>query len=673
MNHLSSEKSPYLLQHASNPVHWRPWGEEAFDAARREGKPVFLSVGYATCHWCHVMAHESFEDPDVAAVLNEQFIAIKVDREERPDVDRVYMAFVQATTGGGGWPMSVWMTPDGRPFYGGTYFPPAERWGKPGFRDLLLEMARLWREERGRVERAAETVAERLSTANLAETGAAVPGTSALDAATREFLSSHDWRNGGFGGAPKFPRPSELLFLLAEHRRTGDRQPLEVVAHTLSAMSAGGMRDHIGGGFHRYSVDARWRVPHFEKMLYDQAQLVLAYLGAAQATGDVSFIEVAEDTLRYVQRDMTSEEGAFFSAEDADSLPPGAPEGAHATEGAFYLWSMDELEQLLGADAHPFCERYGVERDGNALADPHGEFTGRNILYEARPIEAIAGESDRPVDDVTALLRRTRQALLRVRAMRPRPQLDDKVLTAWNGLMIGAFARASRVVPALVGRGDAAVGRDEPAVGRGFSLAEDAAVGRDEAAVGRGDAAVGRGFSLACTVGRGLGFAESARGAASFIRARMWDPTRGRLVRRFRDGEAAIDAFAEDYACLIFGLLELHEAGGDRAWLDWALELQRRQDALFWDEQAGGWFSTDGRDPTILWRFKEDYDGAEPAASSVSVHNLLAFERLGVAPAGARIKVERTFKLFGERLTTMGRAVPMMLTALSAWHSGDAR
>ncbi len=630
MNRLSSEKSPYLLQHAGNPVHWRPWGEEAFEAARQEGKPVFLSVGYATCHWCHVMAHESFEDPGVAAVLNEHFIAIKVDREERPDVDRVYMAFVQQTTGGGGWPMSVWMTPGGRPFYGGTYFPPAERWGKPGFRDLLLEMARLWREERGRVERVAESVVERLAGTGVAEPGADVPGVGALDAATQEFLSSYDWRNGGFGGAPKFPRPSELLFLLLEHRRTGDRQLLDVVAHTLTAMAAGGMRDQIGGGFHRYSVDARWRVPHFEKMLYDQAQLVLAYLEAARATGDPGFVDVAEDTLRYVQREMTSEEGAFFSAEDADSLPPGAPVGAHATEGAFYLWSMDEIERLLGPDARAFCERYGVERDGNALADPHGEFTGRNILYEAQPTEAIAGDLDGSVDDVTAALKRARQVLLRTRDMRPRPQLDDKVLTAWNGLMIAAFARASRVVPEFC--------------------------------------------AARCqSTGRILGLAEAARAAASFIRERMWNPTTGQLLRRFRDGEAAIDAFAEDYACLIFGLLELFEAGGDRAWLDWALELQRRQDALFWDEGAGGWFSTDGRDRTILWRFKEDYDGAEPSASSVSVHNLQAFVRLGAAPDDAPEKIARTLKLFSTRLTKMGRAVPMMLAALSEWHGGAGR
>jgi len=612
MNLLSSEQSPYLLQHAANPVHWRPWGEEAFAAARRDDKLVFLSVGYATCHWCHVMAHESFEDAGVAAVLNQHFVCIKVDREERPDVDRVYMQFVQATTGSGGWPMSVWLTPDGRPFYGGTYFPPAERWGKPGFRDLLLEMARLWVEERERVQRAAESVGERLALGGAPEPARSVPGVEALDGAVRDFLASHDSRHGGFGGAPKFPRPSELLFLLAEHRRTGSRTLLDVVTHTLEAMAAGGMRDQLGGGFHRYSVDARWRVPHFEKMLYDQAQLVLAYLEAARATGDAAFIDVADDTLRYVQREMTSEDGAFFSAEDADSLPPGAPAGAHASEGAFYLWSMDDVERLLGPDAHVFCERYGVERGGNALSDPHGEFTGRNILYQARPIEDIAGEAGQSADDVASVLGRARQALLRERGTRPRPQLDDKVLTAWNGLMIAAFAR-------------------------------------------------------------GPGFLEAARAAASFVRARMWDPATGRLLRRFRNGHAAIDAFAEDYACLVFGLIELFEACGDRAWLDWALELQRRQDELFWDDESGGWFSTDGRDATILWRFKDDYDGAEPAASSVAVHNLLAFERHGVSPDGARDKVERTFRLVGERLTRMGRAVPMMLTALSAWHASRAR
>ena len=461
MNRLASEKSPYLLQHASNPVDWYPWGDEAFEKARREDKPIFLSVGYSTCHWCHVMAHESFENAGVAAVLNEHFVSIKVDREERPDVDRIYMTFVQATTGSGGWPMSVWLMPDRRPFYGGTYFPPASAWGRPGFADLLHEMVRLWREDRPRVAAAAEGVVSHLANASKETGGPQVPGAIALDGAVRDLLGSYDRRNGGFGGAPKFPRPSELLFLLREHRRTGDRPPLDATLHTLRAMAAGGMRDQVGGGFHRYSVDGQWRVPHFEKMLYDQAQLVLAYVEAAQASGDRFFLDVAEDTLGYVQRELTDPGGGFFSAEDADSLPPGAPPGGHKTEGAFYLWTATQLETLLGPDARAFAERFGVAPNGNALQDPHGEFTGLNILYQARPVEDVARELDQPVVHVEAALARSRDVLFRIRASRPRPHLDDKVLTAWNGLMIAAFARAARVASAFFAGDEGRGTRDE--------------------------------------------------------------------------------------------------------------------------------------------------------------------------------------------------------------------
>jgi len=716
MNRLASEKSPYLLQHADNPVDWYPWGDAAFEVARREDKPIFLSVGYSTCHWCHVMAHESFEDAHVAAVLNEHFISIKVDREERPDVDRMYMTFVQATTGGGGWPMSVWLMPDRRPFHGGTYFPPTSRWGKPGFADLLMDVVRLWRDERARVELAAAGVTDHLASAGAgaAAGGTQVPGTIALDGATRDFLASYDRRHGGFGGAPKFPRPSELLFLLREHRRTGEGAPLDVVAHTLRAMAAGGMRDHVGGGFHRYSVDGQWRVPHFEKMLYDQAQLVLAFVEAAQATGDRFFIEVAEDTLRYVQRDMTDEHGGFYSAEDADSLPPGEAPGGHKSEGAFYLWTAREIGERLGPDAQAFSERYGVQPDGNALNDPHAEFTGRNILYEARPIEEIAGETERSADDVRAAVSRSRDILFRVRKTRPRPQLDDKVLTAWNGLMIAAFARAARVVTAMrpVTTNDAETAERAEDTEKG-SLAQAMAQGGSPGGhdtVGQGAdpdqvSAVGQGSDPARVLAVGHGFpglsgvegipAQSyltaARRAASFIRDRMWDPATLRLLRRFRDGEAAIDAYAEDYACLIFGVLELFQADGDPAWLEWAVALQARQDALFWDDEAGGWFSTTGQDETVLLRLKEDYDGAEPAASSVAVVNLLALSHLDalrsdlVKPASdagaaasssgrsggdAASKIERTLMLFASRLTGAPRAVPMMLAALSAWHAG---
>src|SRR4051794_11469689 len=322
MNRLARERSPYLLQHAQNPVDWYPWGDEAFEKARREDKPIFLSIGYSTCHWCHVMEHESFESEAIAAVLNERFVPIKVDREERPDVDRVYMTFVQATTGSGGWPMSVWLTPDLKPFYGGTYFPPSSLYGRPGFTDILREIARVWTTERDKVTQSAEAVTNQLRTMEQAAPTDAIPGADVLARTVTQFKESFDPRNGGFGDSPKFPRPSELLFLLREHARTGDTATREIALRTLRAMALGGMRDHIGGGFHRYSVDAAWRVPHFEKMLYDQAQLATAFIEAGQVSGDPFYTEVAEDTLLYVHREMTDPTGAFHSAEDADSIPP---------------------------------------------------------------------------------------------------------------------------------------------------------------------------------------------------------------------------------------------------------------------------------------------------------------------------------------------------------------
>src|SRR3954464_6037495 len=357
MNRLARERSPYLLQHAHNRVDWYRWGEEAFAKARGEDKPIFLSIGYSTCHWCHVMEHESFEHDAVASVLNEHFVSIKVDREERPDVDRVYMTFVQATTGSGGWPMSVWLTPDLKPFYGGTYFPPESKWGRPGFVEILEEIGRVWKAERGKVVESADALTARLRSMEQAAPSADVPGAAALDKTVQQFREAFDARNGGFGAAPKFPRPSELLFLLREHARTGAVEPRDIVLLTLRAMALGGMRDHLGGGFHRYSVDGDWRVPHFEKMLYDQAQLVLAYVEAAQSSGDRFFADVALDTLDYVRRDMTDSAGGFYSAEDADSVPPSphreaplAPSEAHKKEGAFYVWEDAEIGDALGPD-----------------------------------------------------------------------------------------------------------------------------------------------------------------------------------------------------------------------------------------------------------------------------------------------------------------------------------
>jgi uncharacterized protein YyaL (SSP411 family) len=614
-NRLAAEQSPYLLQHKDNPVEWYAWGEEAFEKAHAEDKPVFLSVGYSTCHWCHVMEHESFEDARIAEVLNRHFVSIKVDREERPDVDRVYMTFVQATTGSGGWPMSVWLTPSLEPFYGGTYFPPASRWGRPGFVEVLEELARVWREERGKVTQSARNIVSRLRERGGTGGRGAVPDQRVLAAGVQQFQASFDARRGGFGDAPKFPRPSELLFLLREHARTGAAEPRDMVLLTLRAMATGGMRDLLGGGFHRYSVDGDWRVPHFEKMLYDQAQLVLAYVEATQVTGEAFYGDVAQDTLEYVMRDMTHREGGFYSAEDADSIAPerASDPAAHKTEGAFYIWRDEEIGEALGADADFFRLRFGIEPDGNAPFDPHNEFTHKNLLYWARTVEEIASMTGRSPDEVSASLERARKTLLGVRAPRPRPHLDDKVLTAWNGLMVAAFARASRVLP------DG---------GRYFS---------------------------------------PARRAADFIRDRMWDSRT--LLRRYRNGNAAIAGYAEDYAYLVFGLIELFQAGGDPRDLEWALTLQQRQDELFWDPVEGGWFSTTGDDPTVLLRLKEDYDGAEPAPSSVSVLNLLALSHL-TNEASMVEKIEKTLGGFGERLTQIGRAVPMMLAALSTYHAG---
>jgi hypothetical protein len=620
MNRLARERSPYLLQHAANPVDWHAWNDEAFARARREDKPIFLSIGYSTCHWCHVMEHESFENVTIAAFLNEHFVSIKVDREERPDVDRVYMSFVQATTGQGGWPMTVFLTPDLEPFFGGTYFPPASRFGRPGFLDLLGELARVWKEDRPRVDEAATELTERLrAVATGAQPESEVGEPAALDAAVAQFQAAFDRRLGGFGQAPKFPRPSELLFLLREHARTGSQPALQMATATLRAMAVGGMRDHIGGGFHRYSVDADWRVPHFEKMLYDQAQLVLAYLEAAQATGEDFHAAVAEDTLHYVLRDMTSLDGGFYSAEDADSVPPehAADPQPHKTEGAFYIWSDADIAALLGEDAEVARRRFGIEPGGNAPNDPQGEFTGKNLLYIAQPIADVAVRSGRSEAEVLAVLERVRGTLFHARAGRPRPHLDDKVLTAWNGLMIAAFARAARVLP--------------------------------------GSASAGT-------------YRTAAAKAADFMHTTLWRPDSETLLRRYRDGDAAIEAYAEDYAYLIWGLLELLQATGEARWLEWAIALQRRQDHLFWDDTDGAWFSTTGNDPTVLLRLKEDYDGAEPSASSVSAMNVLTLAHL-TGEAAYRAKAERTLARYGRRVGAAGRVIPMMLCALSQWHA----
>lgn len=614
-NRLAQEKSPYLLQHAANPVDWMPWNEEAFAKARAENKPIFLSIGYSTCHWCHVMAHESFEDEATAEIMNREFVNIKVDREERPDVDRVYMTFVQATTGHGGWPMSVWLTPDLKPFVGGTYFPPEDRHGHPAFKKVLQRIASAWKQDREKISEQGTRIIEALAEATSSHRGGAVPLTAeTLTAGFREIARSYDEHEGGFGGAPKFPRPVTLNFMFRVYARdrqgaTG-RRALEMNLHTLRKMAAGGMHDHLGGGFARYSVDQYWHVPHFEKMLYDNAQLAVAYADAFQITREPLFERVTRDILEYVRRDMTAPEGGFYSAEDADSLiEHGKPEHA---EGAFYVWTQAEIEAALGADAEVFNHHYGVKPSGNAPAgaDPHGEFQGKNILIERYSTAETAQHFKRDEQEIAQLLAEARCTLFGVRAKRPRPHLDDKIISAWNGLMISGFARAAQVL---------------------------------------GDSE----------------YVTAAERAAAFIRRELYDEATHTLVRNYREGRSAIEGFADDYAFVIQGLLDLYEASFNAEWLKFAIELQATQDRLFFDAENGGYFSGTGNDPSILLRMKEDNDGAEPAASSVGALNLLRLAQI-VSDQAMRERAEKTIAAFGATLSRVPSAMPQMLVALDA-------
>lgn len=610
VNRLAQEKSPYLLQHAHNPVDWYAWGEEAFAKAARENKPIFLSVGYSTCHWCHVMERESFENEEVAQVLNEYFVPVKVDREERPDVDRVYMLFVQASTGSGGWPMSVWLTPERKPFFGGTYFPPDNRYGRPGFRAILENLARAWREDRGRIEQSGAQVLQQLSeyaTVSSGDAAAGDAGKDALDAAFLAFRRSFDSQLGGFGAAPKFPRPSVHNFLLRYFAATGNEEALDMVLLTLREMAKGGMKDQLGGGFHRYSVDQRWFVPHFEKMLYDQAQLATSYLEAFQITRDDQYAATAREIFSYVLRDLAHADGGFFSAEDADSaVDPAQPR--EKREGAFYVWSREEIEAALAPpDAEAFRYRFGVEDRGNVAEDPHGEFAGRNILYQAHTLEETAQHLNLQPEEARAILRNASAKMLEVRGLRPRPALDDKILTGWNGLMISAFAKAAQVL-------------DEPR------------------------------------------YADAARAAASFIRRRLWDEDRQVLLRRYRDGEVSIAGFLDDYAFFINALLDLYETSFARDDFTLAVRLAELTIARFEDTGNGAFFSTAAGHEDLVLRLKDDYDGAEPSGNSAMALALLRLARM-TGREDFRTASERTLRAFASRLKSAGSGVPQMLVA----------
>jgi uncharacterized protein YyaL (SSP411 family) len=608
-NRLAQEKSPYLLQHAFNPVAWYPWGEEAFAKARKENKPIFLSIGYSTCHWCHVMEHESFENDGIAALMNENFVCIKVDREERPDVDKVYMTTVQALTGQGGWPLSVWLTPDLKPFFGGTYFPPDSRYGRPGFAEVLRQLSKAWQEQREQILASGDGILAALKEhTNAPDSAAPVLFAPLMRTAYAQFHQSYDARLGGFGNPPKFPRPSVFNFLLRYSKRNNEGNALELTLHTLERMWAGGMYDHLGGGFHRYSVDAYWRVPHFEKMLYDQALLVWSYLEAYQITRENFYAQVARETLDYVLRDMTHPEGGFYSAEDADSaLDPEHPEDK--VEGAFYMWRKQEIEALLGEkDAKVFNYLYGVSDSGNTICDPQGELEDRNVLYAAYTLAGAAKRFRRSEAALAQVVQAAKAKLFEARARKPRPHLDDKIITAWNGLMISAFARAAQVL-------------EEPK------------------------------------------YLEAATRAAAFVIAKNYDPNTRTLKRRYREGEAKFPAHLDDYAFFTLGLLDLYETSFDVKCLQQAVALTETQLRLFRDEHGHGFFDTSGEDASILLRTKEEYDGAEPSGNSIAVWNLLRLAQMLNRPEW-RDLAESTLRAFASRGERMPHAMPQMLAAM---------
>ncbi|HXD00166.1 MAG TPA: thioredoxin domain-containing protein [Verrucomicrobiae bacterium] len=602
VNRLAREKSPYLLQHQHNPVDWHAWNPEAFARARAENKPIFLSIGYSTCHWCHVMERESFESAPLAAYLNEHFVSIKVDREERPDVDKIYMTFVQSTSGGGGWPLNCFLTPDLKPFYGGTYFPPDNRHGRPGFLELLKHIVRLWETRHADILDSAAQLHEKLVEITAKEPSAELALTPAvLDNAAALFKQTYDPRNGGFGSAPKFPQPSQPAFLLAHGVASGDVEAVRMVLHTCERMAAGGIYDQLGGGFARYSVDAQWLVPHFEKMLYDNAQLVNLYLDAYLVSGEARHADTARDIIRYLLRDMTHPEGGFYSAEDADS---------EGKEGKFYCWTWAELSKLLTPEEFNVAVSYfGVTERGNFVdhSDPD-PLPGQNVLSIVEPALDLA---DAP------LFESAKAKMFAARAQRVRPHLDDKVLASWNGLMLGALARAYAVL---------------------------------------GD--------------------ESFRAAAeknlAFLQGKLWDAKTATLYHRWRDGERDAVQLLDAYAFLLSGVIELYEATLAPAHLDFAVALADAMLARFYDHDAGGFWQSAPDATDLILRVKEDYDGAEPSGNSVAALALLKLAAI-TDRANYREAAEHTLRLFAERLQRLPQAVPYMLLAFDFSHEEPKR
>jgi uncharacterized protein YyaL (SSP411 family) len=591
-NRLINEKSPYLLQHARNPVDWHPWGEEAFDLAQREDRPIFLSIGYSTCHWCHVMAHECFEDEAVAALMNRAFISLKVDREERPDLDHIYMTVCQMLTGSGGWPLTIIMTPDKRPFFAGTYIPKNNRFGRMGLIELIPRIQEVWTKGRRNVMDSADQVIAVLK--NLEEPAPGRdPGVSVLDKAYNELARSFDSSYGGFGTAPKFPSPHNLLFLLRQWNRTGSHDALVMVEQTVRAMRQGGIYDQIGFGFHRYSTDREWLVPHFEKMLYDQALIAVACLEVYQASSDQSYAQIAREIFTYVLRDMTSPEGGFYSAEDADS---------EGEEGKFYLWGEKEIFDILGkADGELLMRFFSMKKEGNFRDESAGRTTGLNIPHIKSHLTKTAEDHKLSARAIEEKINSLRGLLFNARESRPHPYKDDKILTDWNGLMIAALAKGAQVL-------------------------------EDQACL------------------------EAAIKAAGFILDRLREPD-GRLLHRFRDGEAGITANLDDYAFFIWGLLELYEASFDAAYLKAALELNKDMISLFWDSEKGGLFFTPKDGEKLLIRKKEAHDAAVPSGNAVAMLNMLRLARFTGRPD------------LDEKAAEIGRAFSAQIEQMPSAHS----
>ena len=562
-NKLVNEKSPYLIQHAHNPVDWHPWCDEVFSKARAENKPIFLSIGYATCHWCHVMEKESFENEEAAGYLNDTFICIKVDREERPDIDAVYMAACQMLTGSGGWPLSIFMTPEKKPFFAATYLPRNSRGGRAGLIDICRQVKKLWVDDHEKIATSAGSIADSLHRA-FAFKAADDPDETLFDTAYSQIKSGFDPQFGGFEPAPKFPTPHRLLFLLRCYHRTADARALDMVVKTLTAMRMGGIWDHVGFGFHRYSTDSRWLLPHFEKMLYDQAMIATAYLEAFQITREPLFAETAEDVFAYVLRDMTAPEGAFYSAEDADS---------EGEEGKFYVWTTEEFQRVLEAeDSERWESILRLSPEGNFTDEATRKKSGANIVHLTASIKKWAQKAGVPEAEFETEWARIRDRLYRVREQRIHPLKDDKILTDWNGLMIAALALGARIL-------------NKPE------------------------------------------YETAARRAADFVLQKMRD-AQGRLYHRFRDGELAVEAHAADYAFLIHGLLSLYQTTFDLKFAEQARELQQEMTTNFWDDENGGFFSTPAGNVELPVRPKELYDGAIPSANSVALFNLLFLSRL---------------------------------------------